>query len=358
MIRYIVNSLFAYQLVANVLQLRNTSTINKDHVLRIVVELLKLTGICACCLRVTCMVYSKERIETIKRFITYDTSDSGDSTFDEQQRQNFKKHARAIVQTVFGLIITDTILLTIPCSATRNLIGFPTQLSFVGQRASSVLHFLLVTGFPLATFSKFTCSMANNVVLLLGMRVKLNIVAHRYRQIFKQECLDQEQRFDHMNEELRKALIQQTECWRHLSILKDIVGRTFIPVHYYSLYCIGSLLYVSRDMGVNATSGVLVASVCFLLLEYYVTCRLIDSLRDVTDSIGYTIFELCARIPYTRKSHQKFVHMKRALIITWINTSNVSFANCFQLFNISTSAFVGMLNITYSVFTFLINVGW
>nr|XP_029732144.1 uncharacterized protein LOC109414917 [Aedes albopictus] len=219
--------------------------------------------------------------------------------------------------------------------------------------------------------------MANNVVLLLGMRVKLNIVAHRYRQILKQESLDQEQRFDRMNEEIRKALIQQTECWRyqyafltecfdnssvlyfrHLSILKDIVGKAFIPVHYYSLYCIGSLLYVSRDMGVNATSGVLVASVCFLLLEYYVTCRLIDSLRDVTDSIGYTMFELCARIPYTRKSHQKFVQMKRALIITWINTSNVSFANCFQLFNISTSAFVGMLNITYSVFTFLINVGW
>lgn len=262
--------------------------------------MLKFTGICACCLRSSCVAYFKKSFETFKNFIIYESTNSGDIVFDELERHKFQTHARLILQAVFGLIISDTILLSIPCTATRNLIGFPVQFSVASEWASRVLQVLLVSSFPLATFSKFTSSMASNVILLLGMRAKLNIVAHRYRLILNRHLLKAEHSMERLDLEVRAALIQQIECWRwkcsysmqryeyhsdlyyrHFSIVKDTVGKTFIPVHYYSVYCIGSLLYVSQDMGINATSGVLVASVCFLLLEHYFTCRLIDSLRDV-----------------------------------------------------------------------------
>ncbi|EJY57775.1 AAEL017050-PA [Aedes aegypti] len=355
-IRLATNCLFAYQVIAAGFQLKNVATDKQNDVLGIVVEMIKFTGICACCLRSSCVAYFKKSFETFKNFIIYESTNSGNIVFDELERHKFQKYARLMLQAVFGLIISDTILLSIPCTATRNLIGFPVQFSVASEWASRVLQVLLVISFPLATFPKFTSSMASNVILLLGMRAKLNIVAHRYRLILNRHLLKAEHSMERLDLEVRAALIQQIECWRHLSIVKDTVGKTFIPAHYYSVYCIGSLLYVSQDMGINATSGVLVASVCFLLLEHYFTCRLIDSLRDVTDSIGYTIFQLCAQIPYSRKHHSKFIRMKRTLIIAWINTCNATPVNCFQLFELSTSAFVRLLNTTYSVFTFLIDV--
>lgn len=63
--------------------------------------------------------------------------------------------------------------------------------------------------------------------------------------------------------------------------MKDLVAKQFFLVHYFSVGAIGSMLYVSRDIGLNILSVAVFASTLVLMLEYFLWCHLVDSLEDV-----------------------------------------------------------------------------
>ncbi|XP_029736243.2 uncharacterized protein LOC115271006 [Aedes albopictus] len=99
------------------------------------------------------------------------------------------------------------------------------------------------------------------------------------------------------------------------------------------------------------------ASVTYFLFEYFSLCYLVDSFQDEVDSIGQHIFESCARIPFRSERRSEYVQLRTTLMIMWINTRNGIHMDCVGLFEINTPKFLALLNIAYSVLTFLTQMG-
>lgn len=73
--------------------------------------------------------------------------------------------------------------------------------------------------------------------------------------------------------------------------------------------------------------------------------------------MGNELFDLSAGIPYARENHRKYVGMRTSLMIIWINARHNPAIDCVGIFTVSTAIFVQMLNTSYSVLMFLINMG-
>nr|XP_029721546.1 uncharacterized protein LOC109621914 [Aedes albopictus] len=240
---------------------------------------------------------------------------------------------------VYVLIILDTVLLSIPNHSAEGIIGVPPQFSWIGGPVASIVSFLLVSLLAVGFFPKYLSNVTCVGILLMGMHAKLKIVAYRYDRLLNEPVLNCGQYFTRIDREIRGIFVQQLEYWKHLRILKNVVGKTFFFVHYYAIFSIGTSGYAIQKVGINTLSIVSLASTLIFLLEYYLWCHWIDSLQDVADNIGRTISELCIRMPYSREYHAQYTGLRVSLMITWINTQHAFTMDCLGLFKISTFAF-------------------
>ena len=149
-------------------------------------------------------------------------------------------------------------------------------------------------------------------------------------------------------------------------------------MHYFSIFAIAALIYICFGIGMNFVTFLFGASVTFCLFEYFSLCYLVDSFQDEVsspisnpffhysypffrnlqvDSIGQHIFEICARIPFRSERRSEYVQLRTTLMIMWINTHNGIHMDCVGLFEINAPKFLALLNIAYSVLTFLTQMG-
>nr|XP_029725227.1 uncharacterized protein LOC109406415 [Aedes albopictus] len=189
------------------------------------------------------------------------------------------------------------------------------------------------------------------------LRMKLRMLAHRFERITEVPAIYEDEYFDHVNWEVRHALLQHLEYWKYLEILKDLVGKVFLLVHYFSIFAIGAMFYVCREVRISFMTVIYIAGLAFSLSEYFLLCYLIDSLQDEADSLEQHIFEICALVPFRPERRSEYVQWQTTLMIIWINTRNGMSMWCSGLFEINTSQFVAVLNIAYSMLTFLLQMG-
>ncbi|XP_062716040.1 uncharacterized protein LOC134291816 [Aedes albopictus] len=355
LIRYAINGLFTYQAIVAILHVTHAFITEDSELFEVVFHLMKLSGIFVAGAKVSLVAYFGESVANVRRLITDNRINSGDKTYDDLEKAKFNRSARKVMRAVFGVIFVDAILLIIPSSATKKLLNLPPPLSRTGPIISPVLWVCSAQLLFVGVIPKFYCNMACVGTLILGMRMKLKILAHRWDRILNHPLEWPEYYFERMECEVRITLNQQTEYWRQLEALKTLVEKSFFIVHYYSLYSIGTCFFVARDLGMNVLAGAIYASAFVYLAKHFLLCRLVDSLQDVADTIGHEIYRHSAQIPYSRKCHRQYVQMKTTLVIVWHNTINGVSMMCLNMIQITTVTFVDLINIVYSVLTFLIN---
>ncbi|XP_062716041.1 uncharacterized protein LOC134291818 [Aedes albopictus] len=317
---------------------------------------MKLSGIFVAGAKVTLVAYFGTSIGHVRNLITGNSINSGDEAYDELEYAKFKKLARKMMLVVYTVLIVDAFLMFIPCAATQELFTLPPPLSRAGPALSPVLYTCAAQLLFLGAVPKFFSNLACIGTLIIGMRSKLQVLVHRWDRILNHPLESPRLYFERMDRELRIVLDQQMEYWKQLQILKGLVEKSFFIVHYYSLYSIGSCFFVARELGINVLTGVIYASAFAYLMQHYLWCHLVDSLQDVANTIGDEIYVHCAQMPYSRKYHKQYVQMKTSLIIVWYNTINGMSMQCMGMINISTATFGDLINIIYSVLTFLINM--
>ncbi|XP_062549934.1 uncharacterized protein LOC134214629 [Armigeres subalbatus] len=302
------------------------------------------------------MVSLKKPISSLRNAIISDRVNSGDRAFDEREYRRFNKSGRTMLLIIYGLVIVDTVLLSIPHPMKDSVLELPPQLARSGKAASGVLYFFFLGFIALSLIPRVFCSLACIGILLMGLRLKLKLLANRYETIIGYIFLDADSYYERVGREVRIAVDQQLECWRQIQILKNCVRKQFFVVHYFAVFAIGALLYLCQDLGFNVLSVAIVATTAGFLLEYYLWCDLVDSLQEEAHTIGYLIFELCAKIPYIQKYRLQYKRLQSSLMITWINTGNSLKMDCMGLFEISKVSFVYLLNVVYKVLMFLIKI--
>ncbi|XP_062698972.1 uncharacterized protein LOC134284249 [Aedes albopictus] len=354
-IRIICRCLFAYHAFVFALQLSEALTEKKDAAL-VILELMKVAFISVACLKVVSIAFLKKPIATLRQFIYSSSIHSGDEPFDELEQRKFNRTIRRVIQVIFGLMTVDTFIMSIPNFSTNGMLELPHALTLAGECTSSILSVLLANLLAISVVPKYFSCTASVGTTLLGLRTKLRILSRRFKLISQQHFSCGERCFEHVNKEILEAVDQHVECWRHMQILKQLVGKTFFLVHYFSIFAVGALIYVCREMGMNSVTFVIVAGTFSFLLEYFLLCHLVELLQDEADSIGHHIFEICAQIPFNAKFRSEYVQLRTTLMIVWINTRNGVSVNCVGLFDITTSAFVALIDVAYSVLMFLIKL--
>ncbi|EJY57612.1 AAEL017009-PA [Aedes aegypti] len=355
-IRIICRCLFAYHAVAFVLQLNDALYEEKKAAL-VVWELMKVIFIFVAYLKVVLVVQLKGSIATLRQFIRSNHICSGDIEYDELEQNKFNKIVRITIQVVFVLIIIDTLILSVPNFSNNDLLKLPHLLALTGMFPSYILKILLTSCLGISVIPKYFACTACVGAVLIGMRTRLRILAHRFEHISQQDFTSEEKAFECVNRDIQEALAQHLEYWSHLKAMKIMVSKTFLKVHYFSIVAIGSLIYVCCAMGVNGVTFVIGAGTVSFLMEYYLLCHLVDLLQDEADSIGYHIFRICAQIPYNSELRSEYVQLRTTLMIVWINTRNGISLNCLGLFEITTFTFVTLIDAAYSVLMFLIKMG-
>nr|XP_029709479.1 uncharacterized protein LOC109417563 [Aedes albopictus] len=285
-----------------------------------VMALLKLTSICLSCLKTVAIVFLKEPIATLRTFILSQRVNSGDEVFDALERRKLNETARTMLRCMLGLIVVEMILLSIPNQTMDNVFRMPPVLLHIGETPSRIVHALFMCSLPVFLLPRLFSNIAYIGVLIMGMQMKLKMLAHRYRGMLNLTASNVENYLERVD-----TLEPSFSCGK-------IWDSTDFPPFFL-------LTFLS------------------LLLEYYVWCHLVDSFHDVASSMGEEIYEICVHIPHSRDHHSKYIQLRTSLIIIWINNSNGYTVNCFGLLNLSILTFVDMANITYSLLMFLINVG-
>ncbi|XP_021704693.1 uncharacterized protein LOC110677740 isoform X2 [Aedes aegypti] len=317
---------------------------------------MKASGLFVAGAKVSLVAYFETSIANVRNIVAGNRIFSGDDTYDKLEQKQFNQSARKMMRVLYALLIIDAIFLCIPCAATKKLFTLPPPLLRAGPFLSSVLYVSSAQLLVLGAVPKFFSNMACIGTLIIGMRMRLKILAHRWECILNYPIESLKFYFERMDREVRTVVDQQMEYCRQLQTLKNLVEKSFFIVHYYSLYSIGSCFFVARELGLNVLTGVIYASVFAYLLKHYLWCHLVDSLQDVADTIGDVIYVHCAQMPYSREYHAQYVQLKASLMIIWFNTINGVSIQCMGMLNISTATFVDLINIIYSVLTFLINL--
>ncbi|XP_021704698.1 uncharacterized protein LOC23687598 [Aedes aegypti] len=260
------------------------------------------------------------------------------------------------MRVIIIIIIANAVLLLIPSAATKQALALPPPLSNYGKHVSCIVYLFSTQLLFLGTVPKFLSNMACIGMLIMGMRFKLKILAHRYFRMLNQPVVSSEKHFARMERDVKEVLNYQTEYRKHFETLKMLVEKAFFIAHFYALYSLGTCFYLSHKTGFNVLSLTLISLSVAYILKYYLWCHLVESLQDVANSIGDLIYEHCVQMPYSRKHHTQYMGMKTSLIIIWMNTKNGYAISCMGMIDISTKTFVSFLNAVYSVMMFLINV--
>ncbi|XP_062705100.1 uncharacterized protein LOC134287369 [Aedes albopictus] len=357
-IRFLSNSLFAYQGFVFLLQVIHSLHNHKDDVALVVFEVLKLFIYLVSVSKMVVFAHLRKPIATIRDFVIGNSVNSGSTDFDEFEQRNFNHYARTTMKLSIGLMLVNFVAFSVPNSVTEKALGLPPLLQGFGQPTSSILRCLAVNFMPFGIVSRFFTNFTTVVALLLGMRAKLRMLAYRYAQILVHSRIDADYTLALINRDIRETLNQQLEYWRVLHDLKHLVGNMFFLVHYSSIFTVGAFMFIAQHTGVNIFSATLASGATFFLLEHYFQCRLIDTLQDEVNSISYVIYELCAKLPYSRTANRsEYVQMRSSLMIISMNTSGGVSMSCFGISNISTLTFVDLAHTAYIVLTFFISIG-
>lgn len=212
-IRIVSQSLFLFSIIVFHLQLFEAWKEKKDVSL-IIMEFTKVTGITISFLRMVAAAMLIKPITTLRRFVSSHTFNSGDAKYDECEQNKFNRFSRKAIQTMFVWITVDTILLFMPSSIKDELFQYPLPSFWIGKKASRILNRFLVSFIPATIFPKTISCTAYIGVILIGMRTKLRLLAHRFEMIAQKLAVNEDQDYEGIRRELRQVLIQHQKYLR------------------------------------------------------------------------------------------------------------------------------------------------
>lgn len=299
-VRYLVHLISAYHSVVIILQAAHVIAEQND-VMEAAFCLIKIVGVVSAYIKILLLTYHANSIDEVELFIRSKPMNSGDEEYDSRVRGKFLRLTLVVIRYVFGVLIVDEILFAFPNSQRNKLFKLPPAMSSLGSGITAWLaNFMFVNWMPLIWLSKYLCCTIKLGVLLMGLRVEFKILTHKLEQITRKaktfECVEDHCKF--LKDELRVFLEKQAEFrrWvktqrymiifsfipfnRKFELIRPILGMAFFMIYYYSLFFIGTMLYVTHHQGFEFYSLTFASSVLVTLLECYWWCQLVDSFQD------------------------------------------------------------------------------
>ncbi|XP_021709296.1 uncharacterized protein LOC23687767 isoform X2 [Aedes aegypti] len=109
-------------------------------------------------------------------------------------------------------------------------------------------------------------------------------------------------------------------------------------------------------VAVFAGSAMILMALTAYFAKCYFWCWVISSFQEVNELIALNIMQLITAIPHPAEHHLKYIELRTMLMIMMIRTQSSAQFSCGGLSIISVELFGNLLNVSYSVITFLLNI--
>lgn len=179
-------------------------------------SMIKSASIVLIFLKVLIITRSEREITNLRNFINSDRVSSGDEAYDKLQERNYKRTARTMLRIIYGIILFDSLVLSVPCDANKKILELPSLLISCEKHVKPVLYFCCSSLIPLGFLTRLLSNIACVGTIFMGMQAKCMVLTQRYGLILKRNFSSSACDFQRMNRELRMAFIQHQEYLRFL----------------------------------------------------------------------------------------------------------------------------------------------
>ncbi|XP_001648189.3 uncharacterized protein LOC5563873 [Aedes aegypti] len=288
-----------------------------------------------------------------QRFVNRRQASSGNAAEDAKAREVLFKIIQTLPGTLIWVVGNVIILAAITIGPDDPLFGqsqlFHRHLS--GWKARIAHIIFNSTLFPIWV-GKTYCSTILISCLLMGLKTELTLATQKFGSVCDNfEKLGMER----FQESLLACIKQQMLILDQLLKLQSLVRFDFLVVYYGALVTIGSLIFIPTTDGLTIGSFILTLGITVFFIESYLWCWLVESFRNINDTIEEKIMDVIVMIPHDPSRHSEYIRLRTQLMIMKIGTRFSAKFNCGGVFDITVEAVGKLLNITYSLVTFLLN---
>ncbi|XP_055590108.1 uncharacterized protein LOC129742257 [Uranotaenia lowii] len=315
--------------------------------------------------------YHIAAITETRSFINGRRSHSGDQAFDDRIRSSFQKSSHIVFLAVLAMSIGDQIVLFLPNSYQDLVLGYYDLTILFGSNTARLLQSGMTFMHTIIWISMyFSCTVAFTT-LLTGLRTELEIIAHGFEEIHSRVMADLRPKESHsaviapeeisqflkyFKNHLQPLVNHQMEVTRAFQNLQQPISNIFFVVYYNDVIVIGSLMFSIVTIGMSPLSWIFSSASLAFLMECYWWCSVVDSFNDVYENIALHSFELCAKLPFDESCRKDYIKLRSSLRIIHQQAFSETVLSCGGVFRINTGVFVELVNFTYSMLTFLLNM--
>ncbi|KAL1398479.1 hypothetical protein pipiens_008934 [Culex pipiens pipiens] len=261
-----------------------------------------------------------DEIRKLRNYLESPTFGSGETTFDESVRKRFRRSARVLIIGISSIITVQQILAWVPNEQLSEAFYIhPWVGSIWGENVALAIRIWYISIFSAVWLFKLYGCTVTSIVLMMGLEAEQKVLAHNFKRI--QDCLE-DLRQSYWDSELARK-----QYWDRVRDVASGVGEPTTAAYEVIVLAYGK--------------------------EVYSMCFMVDSMKNAFDSIAGPMLYWCVRFPYSEDHHGTYVEMRTTLQIIAACSRNIVSFGCAGISDISVAVFADMLNICYSVFTFL-----
>lgn len=158
--------------------------------------------------------------------------------------------------------------------------------------------------------------------------------------------------------------------------LQFVISNLYCAIHYCAVILVGVSIYLLLLEDAMTGRLIIVLAIVSFLLECYWWCSIAESFQSVVSTCLMYIFglyqfflpqntaleehilDLMVMIPYEADHRNDYIQLRTTLMIFKINIRNSARFSCAGIFQLSRESFVQIVQRSYALFTFLLNVGF
>ncbi|EJY57362.1 AAEL017065-PA [Aedes aegypti] len=304
---------------------------------------------------------SYKTILEVRKFIKSGTSSTSDPEFDCAKRRTFFRVTQTISLVVIFIIIMDELLSPAVVLHDDRYFNLPTFLCVSNLTANRLLRCVYLVIFIPIWVSKAYVALVETTALVAGCRSELTIFAKAFEEFLNDTIMNVEtESHDVFWESFKVNLRYQVK--HHISHIENqcrvnkLLSEFFMVTYYRDVIVIGAMIFIIFLDGLSARSAVIVLSFYAFFAECWWWSILSEFSENINSSIEEHLIDLLIAIPYSRPYHSDYQQTRTTLLIMKIITSDCTSVKYAGVFDVNIQVFSQLVNISYSLLTFLLQV--
>ncbi|EJY58131.1 AAEL017236-PA [Aedes aegypti] len=280
------------------------------------------------------------------------------------ERIKFRSKVLILIRIMLVIVFTNQIIMLVPSEQRDRWFSFPSLSFVIGHTFEVIMFFVYTATLSIIGGLKYWSCAATVTSVVMGLKVELIILVQQYEEILKNVQTKYEaglgngsEFWNDLTADIYKIFKKHQAITGNIQLIRPLLEAGFFVLYYCFLLTIGALLYVVMEGGISASSSIIALGGIGGLFECYWWTSMVDSMQETNELFGDCNFQLLANIGYDQQHRAEIKELQKSLMIFWITTSNPPPIKCMGMVSISILSVVNLVNNSYSMLTFLIEMG-